>query len=67
LFFVDDKLKNILELENYCKESEILFWGFRYGYLDGKREKFDIKIADIQYQLFPEILSDEKAEKLLKN
>lgn len=68
IIFVDDKKKNITEIDAFCKLNKINYLGFRYGYLDEKIKKYNPKIADIQYQkLNISILSDEKALKFLNN
>lgn len=63
--FIDDKLKNVLQVEDFCKSFQIKSVGYRYGFLDEKNKHFNSKICDIQHKNFKNILSDEEAIKLL--
>ena len=63
--FIDDKLKHLTEVENFCKKVDVKFLGFRYGYLDEKVKNFDKNIADIQHKKL-KILSNKEAKRKLK-
>lgn len=67
IIFINDKRNNITPVEDECKRRGIEFLGFRYGYLDEKVANFNKHIANIQHKHFGKIISDEQAEKLVKN
>ncbi|MEN9343312.1 MAG: hypothetical protein RLZZ453_99 [Chlamydiota bacterium] len=64
---IDDKLSNVKSLEAAAKELGIRFIGIRYGALDHKVKNFNSAIADLQYERFKSILSDEEAQLLLQS
>lgn len=66
IVFFDDKLKHVLEVENFCKSNNIKFMGYRYGFLDEKVKNFNYEICRIEQQNFIHVLSDEEALKLLE-
>ncbi|MFQ5729533.1 MAG: DUF2608 domain-containing protein [Waddliaceae bacterium] len=65
ILFVNDKLSHIKPLEEMCREDGIKFVGLRYGYLDEKAKNVRHHIAEVQWQHFGKILSDQAAEKIL--
>ncbi len=65
IVYIDDKLSNVEHLEKMCLENNIDFIGLRYGYLDKKVKNFNAKIANIQFQEFGKILSDQEASSRL--
>jgi hypothetical protein len=65
--FIDDKLRHVLEVEDFCKENKIKFLGYRYGFLDEKNKNFNSEISSIQFKSFKKILSDEEAKKMIKS
>ncbi len=65
IVFIDDKLKHVLDVEDFCKTYKIKFLGYRYGFLDEKIKNFDSKICNIQLNTFKSILSDDEAIKML--
>lgn len=66
IVFIDDKLKHVLEVEDFCKTYKIKFLGYRYGFLDEKIKNFNSQISNIQHNNLKNILSDEEAIKMLK-
>ncbi|MBN2479632.1 MAG: DUF2608 domain-containing protein [Parachlamydiales bacterium] len=67
IIFVDDKLKNVQQVEKFCTKNKIEYFGFRYGYLDQKVKDFDKKIADTQWHTFRNSFLDENIfEKKIK-
>lgn len=65
--FIDDKLKHVAEVEDFCKTYKIRFIGYRYGYLDDKIKNFNYEIPNIQYRNLKNILSDEQAAIFINN
>jgi FMN phosphatase YigB (HAD superfamily) len=65
--FINDKASHIREVEESCKERNVTFIGLRYGFLDEKVKSFQKDVADIQFQHFKQILSDEEVLKRLNN
>lgn len=63
---IDDKMSNILNIANALKQLDIDFIGVRYGAADEKVKAFNPKIADMQWEHFQKILSDEQALHLLE-
>jgi hypothetical protein len=64
IVFVDDKKKNLEEVEKVCGERNIYFVGLRYGFLDEKIKKFDRVVAEKQQAYFGKIFSDEEIKKI---
>lgn len=65
IVFIDDKLKNLTEVEKFCASLKIKFLGFRYGYLDEKVKNLQMFICEAQHKHLKNILSDEEAKKLI--
>ncbi|MEM1283743.1 MAG: DUF2608 domain-containing protein [Chlamydiota bacterium] len=65
IVFINDKWSNIREVEVICEKYQVPFTGLRYNYVDGKVANFNQDIADLQWEEFGKILSDEDAEKRL--
>lgn len=61
ILFVDDKLSHLKDMEKACQSREIVYTGIRFGGADQQFKDFDPKIAAIQWELFPYIISDQKA------
>lgn len=61
IVFVDDKHKNVSDVQQAVEEKGIKFTGFRYAYLDEKVKAFNREISEIQLQYLNKILSDEDA------
>jgi hypothetical protein len=59
---INDKQVYLQEMEVVCKKMAIPFIGLRYGYLDQKVLQFDPKIAEVQWQAFGHLLSDQVAK-----
>jgi FMN phosphatase YigB (HAD superfamily) len=60
--FVDDKLKNVRNVDQALKERGIECLCIRYGAADRKVKAFKPSVADVQLNYFGKILSDEAAE-----
>lgn len=67
IVFINDKQSNIQEVEYQCNEAGIPFTGLRYAYLDKKVQNFRVEVAEIQFDHFGHILSDEAAEAILES
>lgn len=65
LIFIDDKWSHIKDVERLAQKLNIDYVGIRYSGADERVKSFDPKIADIQWQHLPTLLSDEEALKLL--
>jgi FMN phosphatase YigB (HAD superfamily) len=63
---IDDKMSHIQNIANVLEPLEITFIGIRYGGADEKVRAFNPKIADLQWEHFQKILSDEQALLLLQ-
>lgn len=66
LFFFDDKLKQILAVEEFCTSYKIKFLGYRYGYLDEKIKNTNFEVANIEQKNFKDILSDSEASSMIQ-
>lgn len=64
ILFINDKATHLREVEIICEERGIPFTGLRYSFLDEKVKNFRKELADIQFQHFGKILSDEEAGKV---
>jgi hypothetical protein len=62
---IDDKLSNIENIAKTLEPLGIDFVGIRYSGVDDKVKAFNPKIADLQWEHFKRILSDEEALQLL--
>lgn len=65
IVYIDDKVEHLKVIEKLCKSLKIPFFGLRYGFLDEKSAQFRSGIADLQFEKFRSILSNQDAEKLL--
>ncbi len=63
---IDDKWGHIENISKVIEPLGINFIGIRYGGADEKVKSFNPKIADLQWEHFHKILSDEQALHLLK-
>ncbi len=69
ILFVDDKLKNVTNVDNALKAASILSFAYRYSFTDEKVAAFDSRLADFQYQYFLNhrvVLTDKEARALIK-
>ena len=66
IVFVDDKLKNVKDVEEALNKRGVDCTGIRYGHLDEKVESINMTVADVQLQFFNQLLSDEIVESLLE-
>jgi Protein of unknown function (DUF2608) len=62
IVFINDKWSNIREVEVICEKYQVPFIGLRYSYVDEKVANFNQEVADLQWDSFGKILSDEEAE-----
>jgi hypothetical protein len=51
IIFVDDRLKNLISVQNALKDRQINYLGINYTELKDKNEVLDRDIADIQFQV----------------
>lgn len=65
MIFIDDKLSHVEDLSMACLERNIPFFGIRFSGADECVKAFNPQIADIQWKLFPTLISDKQAEKML--
>lgn len=65
VIFIDDKLCHVEDLSRACNERNISFCGIRFSGADEHVKAFNHQIADIQWALFPSLISDEQAEQIL--
>ncbi len=65
IVFINDKATHLREVEEVCEQYNVPFIGLRYGFLDATVAAFNPEIADIQFEAFGQILSDEEAAHLL--
>ena len=66
VIFINDKAPNLREIEVACEGRSIPFIGLRYSYLDEKVKGFRADIAQVQFEQFKSILSDEEAKQLIE-
>jgi len=66
IVFVDDKMHYVLNVEKALAKLNIDYIGIRYSGSDERFKNLDSRIADVQFDLFNKILSDEQALHLLK-
>lgn len=67
IVFINDKATHLRPIEEICEKYGVPFIGLRYGFLDEKVANFRSDIADIQYEAFGHIISDEAAEFILRS
>lgn len=69
ILFVDDKVKNVNNVDKALNEASIPSFAFRYGAADYKVKHFDSKLADFEFNYFVKygvVLSDHQAKILMK-
>jgi len=66
VIFINDKHNHITPVEEYCAKENIPFIGLRYGHLDHRVKDFNPKIAEIQFEKFGKLISDQEAAKMLE-
>ncbi len=68
IIFINDKETHIKEVESTLEGTAIEFIGLRYSYSDERISNYRQEIADIQWKhsTFERILSDEEAEKIIR-
>lgn len=64
IIFIDDKRSHVEDIEKACKELNIHFVGIRFSAGDEHVKNFNPLLADIQWEVFPTIISDEQAERV---
>jgi hypothetical protein len=67
IVFINDKEEYLHEIAKVPAERGIPFVGLRYGYSDFRKERFCPHTADHQFAPFARILSDEEAQRSLKD
>ena len=63
---IDDKMSHVQNIAKALEPLEIDFVGIRYGGADEKVKSFNPKIAELQWEHFQKILSDEQALHLMQ-
>lgn len=58
IVFVDDKMDQINDLKSAFEHSKIEFVGIRFSAADARVKAFNGKIADLEWSLLPQIISD---------
>ncbi len=69
VLFVDDKVKNVTNVDKALNDVSIPSFAFRYGAADETVKAFDARLADFEYDYFVEngvVLSDRQAKQLMK-
>lgn len=65
IIFVDDKLNHVQDLAEACKERGIHYLGIRFSGADEQIKNFDPLLAEIEWQAFPTLISDEQAQRIV--
>lgn len=65
IIFIDDKLSHIEDISKVCCDRNISFCGIRFSGADQYVKSFNHQVANIQWILFPSIVSDKQAEQIL--
>lgn len=65
IVFINDKASHLKDVEEFCTARNIPFAGLRYGHLDKKVKNFREDIAQIQWEQFGKIISDQEALEIL--
>ncbi len=68
VIFVDDKVKNVKNVDEALEAVSIPSFAHRYGAADSKVKAFDAKLADFElnyFQTYGKVLSDTEARKLM--
>ena len=66
IVFIDDKEKNIIDMDEKIINYDIEYVGLRYGFLDEKIKNFNRAISNFQLEYFKKILTDEDAEAIIE-
>ncbi len=67
IVFSDDKQKHVTNVELALHSLNIPYIGFRYGAADAEVASFNQEITNLQLKYFLNILSNEEAEKMLRD
>ena len=67
IVFSDDKQKHVTNVETALSPLNIPYVGFRYGAADAEVASFNKDISNLQLKYFLNILSNEEAEKMLRD
>jgi len=65
IFFIDDTLSNLQDLEKACLDAHIDFVGLHFSKSDERAKNFNLQIALVQWNALPKILSDREAGAIL--
>jgi len=65
IVFINDKRTHLDQIRETCEEKGIPFIGLRYGYSDKRVASFDEEIAQIQFEHFGQLISDDEARREL--
>lgn len=67
VIFVDDKYAHVEDVTMNLEKKGIRCVGIRFGGADSQHEEFDPQICAIQWEAFPDIVSNEEAAEILQN
>ncbi|MCH9611916.1 MAG: hypothetical protein S4CHLAM102_03900 [Chlamydiia bacterium] len=65
IVFINDKLTHLLPIERLCAKNDVEFIGLRYNHLDDKVNNIRHDVADIQFNKFANLITDQEAEQIL--
>lgn len=66
IVFINDKLSHVKDVEKYTTHDKIDYLGLRYSFSDARVNAFDLRVAELQFEPFKHIMSDEEAKKHVK-
>lgn len=64
---IDDKRHHLETVEHACEQLNLPFLGLRYSYADTSVRAFSPEIADIQWEAFGHLISDDEARHQLQD
>ncbi len=67
IVMVDDKRHHLEIVEHACQQLELPFLGLRYSHADATVQAFSPEIADVQWEAFGHLISDEEAKTRLQD
>lgn len=67
LIFVDDKIHHVIDIEQACQERGIHCIGIRFSGGDERLKQYNPDIAAVQWETFPQIISDDECLRIIQN